>query len=263
MKEDILEKVLETVKSADRLMSTDHLEIHDKGDITNLVTSSDFAVQEFLVKELSTLLEGSHFYCEEEDLKETSGEYIWIIDPIDGTANFSRGIDHCCISVALSHNGELELGVVYSPWRSEIYYAQKGKGAYLNGKPIKVSERPLKAGLFCTAMSTYNKQWAKACSDIIYDVYMQCNDTRRFGSAALELCFMARGRIELYFEMRLQPWDYAAAALILQEAGGFIAGWDGQLPSLCRQSLVVAANTRPSLDALLDTVHRHMDKLPY
>ena len=263
MEKDILAKVLELVKEASALMKTDHLEIRDKGDVTNIVTSSDIAVQDYLVKGLSSILEGSHFYCEEEDLKETRGEYIWIIDPIDGTANFSRGIDHCCISVALSHYGELELGVVCSPWRSETYYAQKGKGAFLDGKPIKVSDRPMEAGLFCTAMSTYNKQWAKACSDIIYDIYMRCNDTRRFGSAALELCFMARGMVELYFEMRLQPWDYAAASLILREAGGFIAGWDSLEPSLSRQSLVVAANSRKTLDALLEAVHRHMDRLPY
>ena len=101
--------------------------------------------------------------------------------------------------------------------------------------PIHVSDRPLADGLFCTAMSTYRKEYAKSCSEIIYDIYMQCNDLRRWGSAAVELCLLASGIVELYFEMRLQPWDYAAAMLILHEAGGCIAGWNGGAPSLTNQ----------------------------
>jgi myo-inositol-1(or 4)-monophosphatase len=92
---------------------------------------------------------------------------------------------------------------------------------------------------------------------------MKCNDTRRWGSAALELCLMAKGVVELYFEMRLQPWDYAAGEVILTEAGGCIATFDGGAPSLYAPSMVVAANCRESLEELLRTVHRHMDALPY
>ena len=113
-------------------------------------------------------------------------------------------------------------------------------------------------------MSTYRKEFAKACSDIIYDIYMQSNDLRRWGSAAVELCLLASGVIELYFEMRLQPWDYAAAMLILHEAGGRIATWDGGAPSLVRPSLVLAANRPDSLGAMLAVVHCHLpDGVPY
>ena len=107
------------------------------------------------------------------------------------------------------------------------------------------------------------KEYAKVCSDIIYDVYMKSNDTRRFGSAALELCMMASGLVDLYFEMRLQPWDYAAAGLILMEAGGAICGFDGDYPFLDRQSMVLAANNKANCDILRDIVHKHLDKLPY
>lgn len=259
----MLEQLIEIVRAAAAEMRTDHLEIRDKGDLTNIVTSSDVAVQHFLCSRLAGLIPGAKFYCEEEDLHETSGEYVWIIDPIDGTANFSRGIADCCISVALAHDGVLELGVVYSPWRGDLWYAERGKGAFRNGKRIHVSDRPFSEGLFCTAMSTYNKDWAKYCSDIIFDIYMQSNDTRRFGSAAVELCLLASGIIELYFEMRLQPWDYAAGTLIILEAGGCVAGFDGKLPSLDRQSLVIAANSPASCEKLLEAVHRHLDELPY
>ena len=260
----MLEQVVDIVKEASALMVADHFTVMQKDGLANLVTSSDLAVQHFLTERLAALLPGCGFLCEEEDLRELEEDFVWIIDPIDGTANYARGIADCCISVALSRRGELQLGVVYSPRRGELYSAERGKGAWCNGRPIHVSQRPLADALFCTAMSTYRKEYAKSCSDIIYDIYMQSNDLRRWGSAAVELCLMAAGTIELYFEMRLQPWDYAAAALILSEAGGQIASWDGAAPSLTRASLVVAANRPDSLEALLAAVRRHLpDGVPY
>lgn len=261
----MLQQLVDIVKEASARMATDRFAVMQKDGAANLVTSSDLAVQHFLTERLAALLPGCGFLCEEEDFRACAeAEYVWIIDPIDGTANYSRGIADCCISVALARKGELQLGVVYSPRRDELYTAERGRGACCNGRPVRVSGRPLADGLFCTAMSTYRKTLAKTCSDIIYDVYMRCNDLRRWGSAAVELCLLASGVIELYFEMRLQPWDYAAAMLILQEAGGCIAGWDGGLPSLTRPSLVVAANRRDSMDALLATVRTHLpDGLPY
>ena len=109
-----------------------------------------------------------------------------------------------------------------------------------------------------TGMSTYRKEFSKKCSDIIYDIYMESNDFRRYGSAAMELCFLASGAAELYFEMRLMPWDYAAAALILKEAGGVLCDFDGAHPSLQRPSMVLAANCEASLLRIRDTVRRHL-----
>ena len=261
--DNLIEKVSAIVREASRLMVREGFAIQEKGSVENIVTSSDLAVQDYLTERLAQLLPGSGFLCEEEDLEDLKHEYVWIIDPIDGTANYARGIADCCISVALTRNGVLQLGVVYSPARQELYTALAGKGAWCNGRRIRVSDRPFEDGLFCTAMSTYRKEFAKTCSDIIFDVYMQSNDTRRFGSAALELCMMAAGIIELYFEMRLQPWDYAAAGLILREAGGTIGSFDGAFPSLEKASMVIAANTQASCKRLLDTVHRHLDALPY
>ena len=259
----MLQQVVDIVKQAAGLMVADHFSIMQKDGLANLVTSSDLAVQHFLTDRLAALLPGCGFLCEEEDFRDLSEESVWIIDPIDGTANYSRGIADCCISVALARGGELQLGVVYSPRRGELYTAERGKGACCNGRPIHVSGRPFADGLLCTALSLYGKQYAKSCSDIIYDLYLRCNDLRRWGSAAVELCLLASGVVELYFEMRLQPWDYAAAGLILREAGGTLCSFDGAFPSLEKASMVIAANTQASCKRLLDTVHRHLDALPY
>ena len=139
----------------------------------------------------------------------------------------------------------------------------KGRGAFCNGKPIHVSDRSYGRGILFSAMSTYRKELARSCSDIIYDIYMECNDFRRTGSAAVELCLMAAGYAELYFEIRLMPWDYAAASLILLEAGGTACDFTGAFPSLYKPSMFIAANTRAHCERLLAVVHKHLDQLPY
>ena len=257
--------VCDIVRAASSLMDrTGGFKVHDKGVRENIVTSSDLAVQHFLTQELKLRYPEVGFLCEEEDFHDVAGhDAVWVIDPIDGTANYARGNENCCISVALVKKGEAVLGVVYSPWRGELYTAEKGKGAFCNGKPLHVSARPFGQGILFTAMSTYRKELARTCSDIIYDVYMECNDVRRTGSAAVELCLMASGFAELYFEMRLMPWDYAAASLILTEAGGAVCDFEGKAPSLFKPSLFIAANTRENCQRVLDAVHRHLDKLPF
>jgi len=260
-----LEIVSDIVRSAASLMDREGgFEIHNKGVRENIVTSSDLAVQHFLTEQLRSHYPEIGFLCEEEDLEDVSGhEAVWVIDPIDGTANYARGNENCCISVALVSRGEALLGVVYSPWRGELYTAEKGKGAFCNGKPLHVSDRPFEQGLLFTAMSTYHKEWSRYCSDIIYDLYQECNDVRRTGSAAVELCLMAAGFAELYFEMRLMPWDYAAAGLILTEAGGHVCAFDGNAPSLYEPSLFLAANSKDSCERLLKTVRHHLPAMPY
>ena len=181
-----IRQIIDIVREAAGLMDrTGGFEVHDKGARENIVTSSDVAVQHFLTQKLGALLPGSGFLCEEEDFADTAHADVWIIDPIDGTANYARGNENCCISVALVRGGELAAGVVYSPWRGELYSAEKGRGAFCNGKPIHVSDRSYERGLLFTAMSTYRKGLARSCSDIIYDIYMECNDVRRTGSAAV------------------------------------------------------------------------------
>lgn len=260
---DMIDRLIEIVKEASKLMLTEGFEVAQKDGYANIVTSSDVAVQEFLCRNLAELLPGSGFLCEEgdtenEDENENEYEYLWIIDPIDGTANYSRGIRECAISVGLRHGEVMEMGVVYVPRAGELFHAVRGKGAFLNGKPIHVSERPFANGVLCTALAVYHKEHARVCSDIIVDAFMECNDVRRFGAAAPELCYLAMGRCELYFEYLLQPWDYAAASLILEEAGGCICRSDGREIDSTLPSGVLAANCKESLDRLVAIARKHL-----
>lgn len=259
----ILDQLVSVVKEAAEVMNTEHFSISMKGDVANIVTSSDLAVQEFLCKRLSELMPGCGFICEEENAFDDTPEYVWVIDPIDGTANYARGVADCCISVALKKNDKVEMGVVYSPARHELYCAQRGYGAYMNGRRIEVSERPFAAGILCAALSTYRKELAPICRDVLMDAYMQCNDFRRYGSAAIELCQLACGRCDLYFEIRLQPWDYAAAWLIVEEAGGILTGLDGGPMPFTRPSLVVGANNRANYEKMYSIVRSYITELPY
>lgn len=253
-----IEQLTSVVREASSLMVANGFEIQEKDGCENIVTSSDVAVQNFLCKRLGALLPGSGFLCEEKDIYDVRHEYTWIIDPIDGTANYSRGIDQCAISVGLKHRDKMEMGVVYLPRTDELFHAELGKGAYRNGKRIRVSDRKFGNAVLCTALPVYHKEYAGVCSEIILETFKQCNDLRRFGAAAPELCYLAMGRCELYFEYLLSPWDFAAASLILTEAGGVVSSRDGSPLCLTEPSGVVAANNKGNHDRLAEIVKRHI-----
>lgn len=259
----MIRKVIAIVKEAGTIALKREFTVQQKGSCENLVTSTDREVQRFLVQHLSALMPGSGFIGEEDDLKTPEREYTWIVDPIDGTANYSRGIEEYAISVALAHQGEIVLGVVYNPSRGHLFRAQKGKGAFLGSKRIHVSSRSFREGLFCTAMSVYRKDLAPVCNSIIMDAYMRCNDVRRFGACAVELCYLALGLCDLFFEIRVQPWDCAAATLILQEAGGAVSGLNGTPLRWNGPLLVAAANTQDNLDELNVIISKHIKSIPY
>ena len=251
-----------TAEAVELVRATD-FQIHEKNNILDIVTSSDLMVQHYLQEKLSALIPRCGFYCEEEDQRDLFQEYVWVIDPIDGTANFARGISDCVVSVGLLHNREPVVGVVRAIYYDEVYSAAKGSGARKNGVPIHVSERPFEAGLFCTAMSLYKKEYAKVCNDIIFDTYMKCNDVRRLGSCAKELCCIAEGKYELYFEMRVFPWDYAASLLILQEAGGVLRGFADEILTFNKPTVLVGANNMENYRFLANIVCNHLDCVPY
>lgn len=254
-----IQDIISIVKDVSLIMTSEEFSVYRKNGYSDIVTSCDIKVQDALCSALSTLAPASGFLCEENDINNRgTTDMLWIIDPIDGTTNFARGISNCCISVALKVDGEVRMGVVYNPYMDELYYAEKGRGAFLNGVKLNVSERIFADGILCTAMSVYNKQYAKVCSDIIYEAYCHCNDVRRFGTCALELCYLAAGRCDLYFEYRVQPWDYAAAFLILTEAGGCLTdGNDGHL-QCDSPTMLVGANNRVNHGELLGIVQKYV-----
>lgn len=254
----MIQKIKDIVREASKLMLTDIFEINEKDGVANIVTSSDVAVENYLKEKLAELLPGSGFLCEEEDEHNLGHEYTWIIDPIDGTANYARGIRECAICVGLRHNEDMAAAVVFLPRTGEMFWAERGKGAFLGDKQIKVSEREFKNSVLCTALAVYHKEHARVCSEIIVDAFEQINDIRRFGAAAPELCFLAIGRCELYFEYILSPWDFAAASLILEEAGGCLCDLDGKKLDPTKATGVIAANNPENLAKLLAIVKMHI-----
>ncbi len=227
-----------------------------KGTKENLVTSMDVENERFLRRELTALIPGSAFKGEEgDDAGVLEKGYTWIVDPIDGTANFSRGIPEVGISVALMKDGMPFAGVVHNPFNGSLYCAQKGAGAYKNGNPIRVKRRPLGDCLFFTAWSAYDKSLSSRCFEVSERLHPVCNDIRRIGTAAVELCMLAEGAGDLYFEARLRPWDFAAAAVVLEEAGGCIRSMDAPL-DYEDGGPVLAAACQENLDVLETEVRR-------
>lgn len=259
----LLEEVIQIVRETASIIKDAPFTVTEKTEAVNIVTSNDLLSQNYLIEKLGALLPGSGFYCEENGVNERDKKYIWIIDPIDGTNNYARGIAECAISVALVKNNQVILGVVCSIFTDDVYYATAGGGAFWNGKPISASSNAFSYSILCTAMSLYKKEHAKVCDDIIFEAYMQCNDVRRFGSCAMELCYLAAGKCDLYFEIRVFPWDYAAGLLILQEAGGIIRELGDRELTLAAPSVVVAANTQENYEKLSYIVNKHLKSTPY
>lgn len=259
----LLKSVCDIVRQAAAIMLRDDFSVEQKDSVVNVVTTADKQVQQFLEKQLPDLVPGSAVFGEEDPASARDAEYLWIVDPIDGTMNFTRHLGESAISVGLFCKGLPLLGVVYNPFRNEMFYAQKGEGAWLNGRRIGVSKAGFAEGLFCTAWSLYNKALAPQCKAIMEETYALCNDFRRFGSCALELCYLAAGRCDLYFEIRVFPWDWAAAGLILTEAGGVITGLDDRLPPYDRATPLIAANNRANYQQLRDIVTKHIPEVPY
>ena len=236
----------QTIVEEVRKIGREHLSfssVKEKGGAENAVTDSDVLIQRDLMKKLSEIIPGSMFYCEEEGYNSLpKAEYVFIIDPIDGTMNYTRRIPECAISVGLLHNNELVFSCVYNLFKDEMFYAIKGKGAYFQGKKIHVSD---------------------PCIEMTKEVFHQVNDIRRFGSAALELCYIALGQGELYFAFRVYPYDYSGGELILKEAGGVLCSLHDKKVTHDRPQLLLAANNQENLKKLSEIVSKYIPYIPY
>ena len=216
---------------------------HEKSSAADLVTEYDLAVERFLKGKLPPLVPGSLFFGEEE--KENASPltgWVFIVDPIDGTTNFVRGLKHSAISVALAHDGAVEYGVVYDPYKDEMFSARRGGGAFLNGQPIRVSRRPIEQGVFGMGTAIYRREYLEPTMRLTEQLFRRSCDFRRLGAAALDLCNVACGRTDLFFEYSLCPWDQAAGSLIVTEAGGFVCTLEGGPLSLTDRCSVWASN---------------------
>ena len=194
--------------------------ISSKEGHANYVTNIDCLVQEFLEKELTALLPGSQFIGEEKENQALTDAPTWIVDPLDGTANLIHDYRASAVSIALCEKKKPVIGLVWQPYTQELFYAEKGKGAFLNGSPIHVSNTLFPEALVSFGTAPYYEELEKTSMLIAGDFLHSCADIRRSGSAAIDLASLACGRTDIFFELRLKPWDYAAGSLIVQEAGG-------------------------------------------
>ncbi|MFN7692692.1 MAG: inositol monophosphatase family protein [Burkholderiales bacterium] len=211
-------------------LDLDDLKVGSKG-VNDFVTEVDHAAEAVIIK---TLLEAypQHAILAEESGKEhgnQQSDYQWIIDPLDGTTNFIHGLPIYAVSIALAHRGVVQQAVVYDPTRNDLYHASKGRGAYLNDRRLRVSKRTrLKDALVGTGFPFRKGDNFKRYLKLFEDVMMQTAGVRRPGAASLDLCYVAAGYYDAFFETGLSPWDVAAGSLIITEAGGLVGNFTGE-----------------------------------
>ncbi len=204
-----------------------HVTIEYKGEV-DLVTVADRTSEELIVKRLRARWPEHGIVAEEGTRTDTGAEYRWYVDPLDGTTNFAHGYPVFCISIALvRQDGQLEVGVLYDPTRDELFAAERGSGATLNGKPMHVSKTPrLCESLLGTGFPSH-KRHKNPNIHFYHQITLRSHGVRRAGSAALDLANVACGRYEGFWEFNLNPWDTAAGVLLVVEAGGRVTRFDG------------------------------------
>jgi myo-inositol-1(or 4)-monophosphatase len=227
-------------------------EIAKKG-LRDLVTEVDLECERMCRAVIAERFPDHDVLAEElgsEEAGRQAARWRWVFDPLDGTTNYAHGLPIFCASLALQVDGETHVGAVYDPSRHELFTAERGEGAYLNGQAIAVSETAeLIDALLVTGFPYFFKQ---ELVDLFATFLQRARAVRRLGSAALDLCYVAAGRFDGFWEQHLKPWDMAAGALIVEEAGGRITGMDGS-PFDLAAGHVVASNGRVH-DALLDVI---------
>jgi myo-inositol-1(or 4)-monophosphatase len=213
-----------------------------KGEERNLVSEIDRGAEERIISIIKRRYPSHAFLAEESGGSEAPTEYRWIIDPLDGTTNFLHGVPIFSTSIAVEHKGEVIAGVVYDPMADEMYTAEKGSGAFLNGKRLKVSTASrMIQSLLVTGFPYDISQNPEQAVERFVEFLMAAQGVRRLGSAALDLSYVAAGRFEGFWEVSLNPWDMAAGALFVREAGGTTTDMTG-VPLNIYQKGVVASN---------------------
>ena len=239
----MLNKIIAIAQEAGRiLLDTSQVSVTAKDGVGNFVTDCDVCVQKLIYARLRELCPGASFIGEEDarhDAVPTGA--CFVVDPIDGTQNFINGYRHSCVSIGLLQDGSPKLGVVYDPYQDDLFYAQRGKGAFGNGHPLRASEKPLSQSVVLFGTSSYDRALTDSTFRLLRAIFDQALDLRSSGSAALDICYVASARCNVFFEYHLEPWDYCAAALILEEAGGRITQIGGQPLDFLQGGSVLAA----------------------
>jgi len=250
--------MIDAVRKAARGLTRDfgevaELQVSKKG-AGDYVSAADIKAEQVLFEELMRVRPGYGFIGEERGLIEGSDKtHTWIVDPLDGTTNFLHAIPHFAVTAALERDGVIVAGVTYNPISNEMFWAEKGKGAYLNDKRLRVAaRRNLDETVLATGIPFIGKPGHAVFLKELHQVSQKVSGVRRFGSAALDLAYVAAGRFDGYWERGLQNWDMAAGTLLVTEAGGKVTDADGDIAPL--QSGTVLASSLELHPLILETL---------
>jgi myo-inositol-1(or 4)-monophosphatase len=237
LKSALLNVMIKAARKAARTLKRDFGEIENlqvslKGP-ANFVTAADRKAEQTLLEELTTARPGYGFLGEEGGRREGADKtHTWIVDPLDGTSNFLHGIPHFAISIALEREGTIVAGLIYNPANDDMFTAERGKGAYLNDKRLRVAaRRRLADSVIACGLPHLGRGDLALGARELAAVQPKVAGLRRFGAASLDLAWVAAGRFDAYWERNISPWDYAAGLIMVREAGGFFTDVDGRDPT--------------------------------
>jgi myo-inositol-1(or 4)-monophosphatase len=195
--------------------------------VSDYVTRVDRTAEKIIIETIHAVFPDHHFLAEESSHEAGQKEFLWIIDPLDGTTNYIHGYPQFSVSIALQHSGKIIVAVVYDPVRNEFFTAEKNSGAFLNKRPIRVSNNSLPDSLISTGFPFRSKKHIDKYLELFKNIFNRVSGMRRAGSAALDLAWLAAGRCDGFFEIGLSPWDIAAGSLLIHEAGGIVTDFGG------------------------------------
>lgn len=229
--------------------------IYKKGEI-DLVTDADHLCESLFILRIKQNFPSHSILSEESGLKLNNGDYMWIVDPIDGTTNYSRRLPFFCVSVGFAYKGELQFGFVFAPILNQFFEASVGSGAYLNRKKIHVSAHSKFDDCFLTTGFPYSIRSEKSIDNIKLFSHFSKKTlaVRRLGSAAIDICYVACGIFDGYWELCLHPWDFAGGKVVLEEAGGKISTFQGK-PLFLKDSEILATNANIH-DEMVEDINR-------
>ncbi len=216
-------------------------EISHKSSQLDLVTEVDVLSEQYIKEKIAAHYPRHDILAEESGHQRAESTYRWLVDPLDGTTNYAHGYPFFAVCLAVEREGEVILGVVYDPIRDELFAAEKGSGATLNGRPIRVSRVPRLIDSLLVTGFPYNVRNDPTSIEYFFRFMNRAQAIRRDGSAALDMCYVACGRFDGFWEMGLNPWDMAAGQLIIEEAGGRVTKFDGR-PFTIYEPEVLASN---------------------
>jgi myo-inositol-1(or 4)-monophosphatase len=230
------------------------IEVEEKAR-NDFVTEADKKSEMIIIKTIQEVFP-QHSIVAEETGRYEGNDWKWYIDPLDGTKNFIHGLPVFCISIGVEFRGELVAAVVRAPLLDQTFVAEKGEGAYCNGKRMKVSERPFENGLIATGFPFRGKDLLNDYLKCFKEVFLKVSGIRRCGSAAIDLAYTAKGVFDGFWEMSLHPWDIAAGVLLIEEAGGVVSDFEGKNGYLKTGNIIGASPE--TYEKLLEIVQRHL-----